>query len=171
MAVDFEFVGAGDPEPGGEAEGASSAASEPSYKGDLLEQHNLRELYESLVVQTKWNPPRKVGKADFFVYNNIAGDGHLRADPGAEAAGSKYDLAPLAEVRKAQEPLKLRPLGAKAVKEALPLKPGTFELEKVEIGVAIHKRDLKDRGKKRKGMAAEATRSYHSKETGTTRMT
>ncbi|QDZ22734.1 hypothetical protein HOP50_08g52820 [Chloropicon primus] len=144
-----------------DTEGEGSQEAGPSFKSDLLEHHNLRALYDNLV-ETKWQPPRKVGKAEYFVYSTIAGDGHLRSDVG-EAGASKYDLAPVAEVRKATEEVKLRPLGSNMIKEAFPLEPGHFELPKIEIGVAIHKRDKKDRGKKL--ASAAETRSIHSNRT------
>ena len=121
----FEFLR--DAAPVAEGEGSQDAG--PSFKSDLLEHYNLRDLYDNLVA-TKWQPPRKVGKAEYFVYNTIAGDGHLRSDVG-EAGTSKYDLAPVAEVRKATEEVKLRPLGSNMIKEAFPLEPGHFELPKV----------------------------------------
>lgn len=153
----FEFlggvVGGGEEEP---KEG-------PNFKSDLLEHYNLRSLYDNLA-ETKWAPPKKVGKAEYFVYSTIAGDGHLRSDV---SESNRYDLAPLAEMRKAAEEAKLRPLGSKAVREALPLRPGHFELPKAEVGVAIHKRDKKGRGAKRLASAAETTRSVLSKEIAT----
>ena len=152
------------------------------YKGDLLEHYNLRELYDGVIMTRRMTkkkkkeegtvsgsaegaaveeveeivpaplPPRKVGKATYFVYHSIPGDGHLRANPDDEArtaaergeshasatgmrsSGSnsnKYDLAPLGEVRKSAQEVKLRPLGGKHIREAFPLKPGHFELSKV----------------------------------------
>jgi hypothetical protein len=193
------------------AAAAVAASDEVKYKGDLLEHYNLRELYDEVIMTRKKRegtsqkflpssdaaaegeeaavfvvvpaplPPRKIGKATYFAYHTIPGDGHLRANPdeGAERGGeshanahdsaaglkpaagnnNKYDLAPLGEVRKSAQEVKLRPLGSKTVREAFPLKPGHFELPKSQIGVAIHKRDRDRTRKKRKTEAAETTKS------------
>ena len=153
----FQFLGVDS-----ETKDAGEGGPSPSFKSDLLEHYNLRVLYDHLV-DTKWEPPRKVGKAQYFVYSTIEGDGHLRSEADESC---KYNLAPIAENRKATQETKLRAVGGKSAREAFSLDPGHFELPKVEIGVAIHKRDKKDRDKRLKlQVQAAETKSYVSKET------
>merc|ERR1711904_138600 len=98
-------------------EQTNSQKDEPEYKGDLLRHYNLRDLYDNVCYgQNQWDPPRKVGKANYFSYHNIAGDGHLRCDPEEES--NKYDLAPMGEVHKSMQVVKLRPFGTKELEQA-----------------------------------------------------
>ena len=135
--------------------GRQSDGAGPSFSEDLLahSSFDLRDQYDHVV--GSWHPPAKIGKAEFFVYSNVPGDGHIRADTStagtAGGGGTKFDLAPLAESFAASmgDGAKLRPLPAKSIHAAFPLEPGHFELTKADIGVSIHKRDRKDRSKGR----------------------
>ncbi len=119
---------------------------QPSFASDLLAHYNLRDIYDSTIASSDWKPPRKVGKAEYFVYSTIPGDGHLRCDPIEDS--NKYDLAPCGAIHKSTQDLKLRPFPAAQLKEAFALESGQFELPKVDVGVAIHKKDKKDRDKR-----------------------
>ena len=132
-----EISGSGEGEGEGEGErererernssGRDTIPEEPSFKSDLLQHYNLRGLYDNAICVDK-EPPRKVGKASYFEYSTIAGDGHLRSDPDES---NKYDLAPMGEVRQSMQEVKLRPFSTKDIRNAFPLKPGHFELPKV----------------------------------------